>query len=242
MSAPAERWFEDAFEAEYLALYAHRDATEALAQVDQLIDWGWRDDLIDLGCGFGRHLHAFAKRGVRAFGVDRSTSLIAAAPAEVRPRIVRGDLRALPFRTAGFDGAVSLFSSFGYFGPLGDRDALREVARVLRPGGRLCLDLADPGAVRSSLVAESAREVGALRFRESRQLEELGRLVVKQVTATSASGRTRSWQERLWLYEKDALRAMSQDVGFDLEDARSDFGGSASSGSGLRRVWTLRRR
>jgi SAM-dependent methyltransferase len=237
-----ERWYETAFEAEYLALYAHRDDAEAREQVDALLAWGFAGELIDLGCGAGRHLAALHARGVRAVGVDRSLAMLNAAPRALRSGLVRADLRRLPFADASFDGALSLFSSFGYFGPEGDRAALAEAARVLRPGGRLCLDLADPEAVRSGLVRESRRRVGALELTESRSLAEGDRLVVKRVTATERSGRVREWQERLWLHSDADLRAWTEAAGLELLDRRAAWDAADESAPARRRVWTLRRR
>jgi len=237
-----ERWYESAFEADYLALYAHRDAAEARAQVDCLLEWGFEGDLIDLGCGPGRHLVALEERGVRAFGLDRSTAMLAAAPPELRPRLVRGDLRRLPFADGSFDGALSMFSSFGYFGPVGDRAALAEAARVLRPGGRLCLDLADPGAVRTGLVAESRRREGDLELVESRSLAEDGRLVIKRVIAIDYSDHVREWQERLWLHSDSDLLGWTEAAGLELLGRRARWGAPGESALAGRRVWTLRRR
>lgn len=241
MALHDERWFETAFGRDYLALYAHRDKAEASAQADRLLEFGFAGELLDLGCGAGRHVEAFARRGVRVIGVDRSDELLAAASAELRHQLVRGDLRRLPFRDASFDGALSLFSSFGYFGPAGDRVALAEAARVLRPGGRLCLDLADPAAVRAGLVAESERRVGDLLLRESRELAEGGRLVIKRVESSGGSAGVRRWQERLWLYENEELGRLAEEVGFRVESRRDGFGGGADAALAARRVWTLQR-
>lgn len=241
MTLPGERWFETAFRREYLELYAHRDAAEARQQVDRLLALGFEGELLDLGCGAGRHIEAFARRGVHVIGVDRSCDLLAAAPVSLRDQLVRGDLRALPFRDASFDGALSLFSSFGYFGPDGDRRALAEAERVLRPGGRLCLDLADPAAVRAHLVPRSERRVGDLLLRESRELSEGGRLVIKHVESIGGPAGLREWQERLWLYEDADLERLAKDVGLDVESRREGFGGAVGSALAARRVWTLRR-
>lgn len=241
MALPDERWYETAFEREYSVLYAHRDAAEARAQVDQLLEWGFAGDLIDLGCGGARHIAALQRRGVRAFGVDRSITLLASAPLELRPRLVRADLRRLPLRNSSFDGALSLFSSFGYFGPDGDRLALGEAARILRTGGLLCLDLADPDAVRTGLVPESERRVGDFHLRESRTLAEGGRLVVKQIVATERTGRVRAWQERLWLHSDAILLEWATAAGLELETRRAGWGADLAGGRATRRVWTLRR-
>ena len=56
------------------------------------------------------------------------------------PRWVRADYRELPFEDASFDCVTNLFSSLGYWGDEGDRQAIREFRRVLRPGGTLVIE------------------------------------------------------------------------------------------------------
>lgn len=50
-------------------------------------------------------------------------------------------MRELPFGDASFDAALVWFTSFGYFDDDGNRAVLRELRRVLRPGGRVIVDL-----------------------------------------------------------------------------------------------------
>jgi SAM-dependent methyltransferase len=96
--------------------------------------------LVDVGCGTGRHSRALAGRGVRAIGVDISPGLLAAAAAHgTAAAFVRADARAMPLPDACADVVICLCQ--GGFGitPGGDADVLTEIARVLRPGGRLAL-------------------------------------------------------------------------------------------------------
>jgi SAM-dependent methyltransferase len=96
--------------------------------------------LVDVGCGTGRHARALAQRGVRAIGVDISQGLLAAAAAHRTTAVfLRADARAIPLPDACADVVICLCQ--GGFGitPGGDAAVLAEIARVLRPGGRLAL-------------------------------------------------------------------------------------------------------
>lgn len=94
--------------------------------------------VVDVGCGTGRHTAAFARRGAEAVGLDVSAGLLAVGAA-AGGAYVQGDARRLPLRTASADAVLCVCQ--GGFGitPDSDRIVLAELARILRPGGRLAL-------------------------------------------------------------------------------------------------------
>jgi len=94
--------------------------------------------IVDLGCGHGRHAAPLNTEGPLA-GRILGLELDALSLRERLPGFpaVRADLRALPFRTGSLAGAYSWYSTLFVFSDEEHVALLREVARCLRPGGRL---------------------------------------------------------------------------------------------------------
>jgi len=90
--------------------------------------------LLDAGCGTGFNLLALSRLG-RATGVDLAPEAIAFCR-ERGVRALRASLLALPFADAAFD-AVTSFDVLYHAWVADERPAVAEMARVLRPGGRL---------------------------------------------------------------------------------------------------------
>ena len=100
------------------------------------------DRVLDAGCGAGADAAVAAslvgRRG-RVVGADLSAAMLpppGARASPASPSFVRAAIEALPFRDGAFDfvlsnGALNLVTA--------KRDAWAELARVLRPGGRLAL-------------------------------------------------------------------------------------------------------
>jgi SAM-dependent methyltransferase len=93
--------------------------------------------ILDLGCGAGRDLRAFAQRGFRAVGLDASLPLVGLAREFSRCPVLQGDLRWLPFEEGAFSG-VWASASYLHLRREHIPAALREASRVLRPKGYLC--------------------------------------------------------------------------------------------------------
>ena len=87
---------------------------------------------LDAGCGTGRNLEPLADRG-RACGIDLSEDACAFCRRR-GVRVARGSVLDLPFQSGSLDGVVSLDVLYHAW-VTDDRKAVREVVRVLRPGG-----------------------------------------------------------------------------------------------------------
>jgi SAM-dependent methyltransferase len=100
--------------------------------------------VVDIGCGNGATTRAAARStpGGEAFGVDLSSQMIdrarslAEAEGLANARFEVGDAQAFPFATGAHDLAVSRFGAMFFADP---HAAFTNIARTLRPGGRLAL-------------------------------------------------------------------------------------------------------
>jgi ubiquinone/menaquinone biosynthesis C-methylase UbiE len=98
-------------------------------------------EALDVACGHGRISNRLAAHGARVTGLDADAFFLAQARAAGSGvEYVEGDMRALPFGDASFDAVLLWFTSFGYFDDDGNRTVLRELRRVLRPGGRAAVE------------------------------------------------------------------------------------------------------
>ena len=107
------------------------------------------DQVLDLGCGFGRHAFEAARRGASVVALDAGPEEVAQVRATLGAMVeagelspghpataVQGDALALPFADATFDRVIA--SEVLEHIP-DDTAAMRELARVLRPGGSMAV-------------------------------------------------------------------------------------------------------
>jgi ubiquinone/menaquinone biosynthesis C-methylase UbiE len=116
------------------------EATEALAGV-----MGLRPGmhLLDVGCGIGGPARYFAAQGYRVTGIDLTEEFTRVAQSLTRmtrldgnAQFRQGSALAMPFESASFDGAYMIHVGMNVENKAG---VFREVARVLKPGGRFAI-------------------------------------------------------------------------------------------------------
>ena len=133
--------------------------------------------MLDAGCGIGEFFVPLQRRGARIIGVDNSAAMLGKARRRQpdgwsRPWLGVGNLQALPVARASVDRVVA---NFVLFHVPDVAQALREIRRVLTPGGRAVLttNASDNQTVLVELHRRASRAAGyaprltqALRFTE----------------------------------------------------------------------------
>jgi SAM-dependent methyltransferase len=131
----AQGWLDWARTPGHDAYWIYRDAFFALVPAPGAAT-------LEVGCGEGRVTRDLVARGHRVTGLDASPTLVqAAAEADPDSRYAEGAAEALPFDEHAFDLVVAYNTLMDV---VDMPAAVREAARVLVPGGRLCACITHP--------------------------------------------------------------------------------------------------
>jgi D-alanine-D-alanine ligase len=168
--------------------------------------------ILDLACGQGRHAIELARRGfTNITGLDRSHYLIRKAKTVMQQEGLKisfkeGDARKLPFPADTFDAVMILGNSFGYFeSNEDDIMILKEVFRVLKPGGIFLIDVADGTYLRTHFQPRSWEWIDKKYFvcRERSLAKDDERLISREIISHVEKGIIvdQFYAERLYSYE-----------------------------------------
>jgi D-alanine-D-alanine ligase len=181
------------------------------------------DKILDLCCGQGRHSLELARRGFQNIeGLDRSHYLIQKAKAQAKKeglnvKFREGDARKLPYLADTFDVVMVLGNSFGYFETIqDDMRVLKEVFRVMKPWGKLLIDVADGEYLREHFQPRSWEWIDKKHFvcRERSLSLDKQRLISREVVTHVEKGiiADQFYAERL--YTPESLGELLKTAGF----------------------------
>ncbi|PBC66221.1 methyltransferase family protein [Streptomyces sp. TLI_235] len=245
-------------------------AAEALAPYDALAAvydrWtsdndypGWADRLallftadrpvatvLDLCCGTGTITRLLQDRGFEVTGVDGSSAMLDRA----RERVVAGtalhEVRLpapLPLPAASFDAAVCCFDSVNYLAPDQLAALLREVATVLRPGGRFVFDLNTRHKLEhvfgNSHYGDDLDDFAYVwrnRYDPERHRCDFA---ISLFTADGAGFRRQTERHGQWWFGHDEIRAAARAAGFAVVSVTEDYSDRPVTPESLRETWLL---
>lgn len=189
-NATVEQWDDDYYTPISFWLY-----DQAISDMLRFMDIEPGETILDAGCGPGVHSIRAARAGVRVCAIDISEEMLKHAQQRVNDAGVsdkvefhQKDLTNLDFPDAHFDNVFS----WGVIIHIPDAEkALDELARIIKPGGKLALYLTNKTALDHSLES-------AIRFIIRKPLKGLERLPLGDGIWYDMN------QEKLWVWRFDA--------------------------------------
>ncbi|MEO7923014.1 MAG: class I SAM-dependent methyltransferase [Chitinophagaceae bacterium] len=171
-------WYKDWFNSPfYHKLYFDRDEEEAGAFIKKLLAHlkpppGSR--MLDVACGKGRHSKILAAPGYIVTGIDISPDSIEEAKQFEKENLdfFVHDMR-LPFWGNYFNYAFNFFTSFGYFNTRREHDdAIRTIAKSLKPGGIFVIDYLNVHFAENHIVHNEEKKLDGTEYRILRWHDE----------------------------------------------------------------------
>lgn len=215
----------------YLTSTVHAQGKD-LQRLGKLLAGSTDARLLDLGCGAGHASFTAAAHVSQVVAYDLSAQMLAVVGKAAQEKgleniqVQQGVAESLPFEDASFDVVISRYSAH-HWHDVGR--ALREVKRVLKPGGRvIVMDVVSPGHPLLDIylqTVEVLRDTSHVRNYAPGEwlsmLTESG-LLVQEVTADRLDLEFSSWVARMRTPEHfvTAIRALQQGV---AEDVRQHF-------------------
>ncbi len=226
MSSFDPQWWRKIFDELYLSTDARSigDSAVTLVEADMiehLLKLEPGDRVLDLCGGQGRHAVELAKRGYANIIVaDYSMPLLrcgqeTSGKSACIVSFLRCDARFLAFKHSTFDHVMIMGNSFGYFRDDTDNCLiLSEVARVLKPRGRILIDLVNKNYIVSRFREQSWHEADDdLVVCRHRRLEDDG-IVVREMVLSKSRGLLRDVTYFSRLFEKEELDDILRCAGF----------------------------
>lgn len=214
-------WFADFYDENYLQLVGDSATPDqAKKEVDFILSQlaaGASTRIADIGCGTGRHVHEFAKRGLETWGFDLNPKFISAAETHAPPN-GQAHFKCVDMRDElpGFYGLICCFyNSFGFFSDDENQSCLGNWANALQPGGYLYLDLWNAGIVRSHGNSERSFDLGGGHMvHEAGELSDNGKFIDRTYTFQNHRKNPIVRQTRFRLYGPDEIEnQLTKEIG-----------------------------
>ncbi|MDN3262856.1 class I SAM-dependent methyltransferase [Streptomyces sp. CSDS2] len=187
--------------------------------------------LLDVACGTGIHLAAFAGLFERVEGADLSEHMLEVAARRLGPRVPlhRADMRDFRLGVT-FDAAAVMFSSIAYLRTTEDLNAaVATLARHLNPGGVLVIEpwwfpevFIEGHVSGHALTTDDNRTI--TRVSHSTRVGRVTRMELHYVTADSRGVQHRSETDDLTLFTRDEYETAFRQAGLKVEYVDSEPG------------------
>lgn len=222
-------WFKSWFDSPYYRLlYEHRSDWEAERFLQNLLNKEIippESEILDVGCGYGRHACWLAQQNFTVMGIDLSPERIAEATAKAQklthpPKFWVQDMREINYHNQ-FDVVLNLFTSFGYFSDIiENQNVLSKFHKALKPTGTLILDYLNANTV-SEEPEPVQKQINGVLF--TIQKKRYSTYVEKKISIQDANQESHEFTEKVTLFEADKLTDMLLNAGFQNISKYGDY-------------------
>lgn len=220
-------WYEEYFGPDYLLIDVQENTAKEIAFLCKIFKLRKGTKMLDVACGYGRHMEPLVKRGIDVIGCDLSPFMLAEAQKRLKrngykkKRLVRCDIQNLPF-TKVFDCACNMFNSFGYFEKENDNfRVLTSIAKALKPGGLFLFDLVNRDFVLRSLARKDWFVKNGAVILEKKWFDSIKNRTEIDVSVIDKKGK-RDYHHSIRVYSYTEISMLLEAAGFKV---RAVFGG-----------------
>jgi len=207
----SKAWFESWFNTRYYhILYSHRDEGEAKGFMTNLMDFlqiPLESEVIDIGCGRGRHARFLSAMGYNVTGIDIADSSIEYAKQYECENLhfFCFDKRKI-FKKGKYDLALNLFTSFGFLRNRSELEiALISMSENIKKGGILVMDYMNAEKIKHASFEEKIIHENGIHFNIGKKIK--GHQIIKTIRVRDRD-KSLDFREQVHLISLEEFKAL----------------------------------
>lgn len=226
------KWYEEWFNSPlYEKMYAERDDEEASRLADFLVTLVPNEhypNVLDLGCGRGRHSLNFARRGYNVTGIDLSPKAIEKAANKAKKEELDIEFLVRDMREPldrNFDVIINLFTSFGYFSSDERNEmVLDSIRAMMHEQSVVIIDYMNVSYTLENYIRCEEGELDGISYEINRFVSD--DTINKEMVFHMKDGTERGYRERVKLYDLSWFKRMMNRRGAAIKDVFGDYSGN----------------
>ncbi len=173
--------------------------------------------VLDLFCGAGRHSIELASRNCNPVGIEYNPDYLKLArerskEKEISPEFIQSDVRYVDFGE-GYDGAIIMRCSFGYFSDEEDRMVLEKIYGALKKQGRFLIEIISRDWLLNHFEERAEMVIDSVKVVEEREFDILtsrNNFTIKRYEKDGIVAKKGSWR----FYSVHEIKNILENIGF----------------------------